>query len=293
MKPKIFVLIIFMFFSYLSKACEVHLPGQLLILSETANILQAANQTNCTEEILNEVNKTVSSLEGRVTAFQLSDIMKAKNHDVVFQPNIVEIQQLKNLIRDQILMPPGVQLRSSEALNAQSFISLSSGDRVELLCDNCLFGTQQPINVNIRAFDGTHRSIVVKADFKRMVRAFKLTSFHPAFSDISASSLKEEFVESIPHTDLITDLDKLKFYKLNKPVKAGELLRLSDLNAINLVRAGTKTEVLIENDLVLLKTSGISRSNGTLGEYVEVFHPQKNKKYYGKVIDLNKVRVEL
>jgi len=76
-------------------------------------------------------------------------------------------------------------------------------------------------------------------------------------------------------------------------MKAGDLLRQSDLNALSLVRAGVKTEVIIENELVKLKTSGISRSNGSLGEFVEVFHPQKNKKYLGKVIDINKVLVEL
>ena len=85
----------------------------------------------------------------------------------------------------------------------------------------------------------------------------------------------------------------LKFYKLNKPLRPGELLRQSDLNPINLVKAGSKTEVIIENELIKLKTYGISRNNGGVGEFVEVFHPQKNKKYQGKVIDLNKVLVEL
>lgn len=293
MKTKIILLVTFIFFSYLSKACEVHLPGQMLILGDNANIMNASHGTNCSQEALNEVNKTVSSLEGRVSAFQLTDILKGKSFDVTFSPSVVQIQQFKNLLREQILLPAGIQLKSSEAQNSQNFIALNNGDRIELVCDNCLFGTQQPINLNIRAFDGSNRAMVVKADFKKMVRAYRLITTQTAFSEVYPTSLKEEFVESIPHTDLITDLSTLKFYKLNKPLKAGELLRQSDLNAINLVRAGTKTEVLIENELVLLKTSGISRSNGAIGEFVEVFHQQKNKKYYGKVIDLNKVRVEL
>jgi flagella basal body P-ring formation protein FlgA len=126
-----------------------------------------------------------------------------------------------------------------------------------------------------------------------MVRAYRVISFHPAFSQITETSLKEEYIESIPHTDLVTNLETLKFFKINKPLNTGDFLRQSDLNALSLVKAGVKTEVIIENELLKLKTSGISRSNGILGEFVEVYHPEKKKKYYGKVIDINKVHVDL
>ena len=135
---------------------------------------------------------------------------------------------------------------------------------------------------------------MASADFKKMVKAFRLTSALPSFSSVNDTNiLKEEYVETIPHTDLITDVEMLKFYKTNKPLKAGEILKKSDLNAVNLVRAGLKTDVVLENQMVRIKTSGISRGNGTIGELVEVYHPQKNKKYLGKVIDINKVLVEL
>jgi flagella basal body P-ring formation protein FlgA len=94
-------------------------------------------------------------------------------------------------------------------------------------------------------------------------------------------------------TDLITDLETLKFFKTNKPLRTGDIIKRSDLNAINLVKAGLKTDVVLENQMIRIKTQGISRGNGAIGDIVEVFHPQKNKKYQGKVIDINKVLVEL
>src|SRR5690606_23128854 len=114
-----------------------------------------------------------------------------------------------------------------------------------------------------------------------------------AFRALKASSLKEDYIEAIPHTDLFQNMGKIHFYQLNKPIKAGEVLKKSDLNPINLVRAGMTTEVFIENSLMKIKTHGISRSNGSLGDLVEVYHPQKRKKYHGKVIDINKVLIEL
>ncbi|WP_408098233.1 flagella basal body P-ring formation protein FlgA [Peredibacter sp. HCB2-198] len=290
---KLVLILASLLFSGIALCCEMALPHHLMIISQNADLSSAIHHQNCSDSIVNEMTQILGSVEGKITAPQLVTMFRIKNQDVRIEPSMIQIQQFKQIVRDQLILPPGVQMKSSEAINAQNFISLAPGDRVEVQCIGCLYGTGQPLNVNVMGFDGNQRTLTVKADFKKMVKAYRLTSFMPAFADVPKDVLKEEYVESIPHTDLITDLGTLKFYKLNKPVKAGELLKMSDLNAINLVKAGLKTEVVIENDLVRIKTDGISRSNGTLGEIVEVFHPQKNKKYQGKVVDINKVLVEL
>lgn len=281
------------FISFSAVACEVHLPQHFVILGDAPDFTAAATHTGCSEHALKDVNETLRSVDGKITSFQLAGLLKTKNHEVLFQPNLINIEHFKSLVREQLMLPAGVQLHSSEAQNSPDFLTLNDGETVEVECADCLFGSKQPLNVKISGIDGTVKTLMVTADFKKMVKAYRVTSFHPAFAEISTTSLKEEYVEVIPHTALVTNIDTLKFFKLNKPVRAGELLRQSDLNALSLVKAGVKTEVVIENDLVKLKTSGICRSNGSLGEYVEVFHPQKNKKYLGKVIDINKVLVEL
>ncbi len=293
MITKFLIVLFFIMCSAFADACEVYLPGHIVLLGQTLSFKQSIKQTECSAEAMQEISNTLNSVEGKITSFQFSEILKSKNHQVLVQPALIQVQHLNHLVREQILMPAGIQMRSSEAINAQNYLVLSPGDRVQVKCLGCLFGTQQTLNVKVEGFDGTDKTLTVKADFKKMVKAFRVIGFHPAFSSITTTSLKEEFVESIPHTDLLTNLDTLRFYKLNKPIRSGELLRQSDLNALNLVRAGTKTEVIIENEHVRLQTVGISRSNGILGELVEVFHPQKNKKYLGKVVDLNKVSVEL
>lgn len=288
-----FAFILLTLISYSAFACNVNLPHHLVILSDTADLHQAIEQTGCDSAIIQEVSQVLNGFEGRITSAQLGQILSTKNLAVNVTPAMIQVQKFKQIVRDQIMLPSGVDLRSSEAINSPNFLSLAPGDRIEVQCVGCLFGSRQPLNVNIYGFDGSIRTMTVRGDFKKMVKAYRLITFMPAFSDISKDVLKEEYVESIPHTNLVTNLDTLRFYKANKPIKAGDLLRQSDLNAVNLVRAGLKTEVVIENALVRIKTEGVSRSNGSLGETVEVFHPQKNKKYQGKVVDINKVLVEL
>jgi flagella basal body P-ring formation protein FlgA len=249
---------------------------------------------NCNESKISDLYQVLTKLDGRISSAQLSEMMSSRGHSgMTFSPYMIQMTQMKSIMRDQLPLPLGIQVKATRSLNSGNILALSPGDQLSVSCEACLYGTQQPINIDIKGFDGTYRSLVMTADFVKMVKAYRTTSYLNSFSDVNSSTIKEEYVESIPHTDLVSDLSVLKFYKTNKPIKNGELLRLSDLNAINLVKAGLKTEVILENQMVRIKTQGISRNNGTLGELVEVFHAQKNKKYQGKVIDVNKVLVEL
>lgn len=288
--------IIFLFIFIFSQAgfgCEIHLPDHLLILGESSNFQEVLQQTNCSSAAMDEVAVMLNSVEGKMTALQFSSILKLKNIQAQIYPTSFKVDHISHLVREQLVLPTGVQLKSSEVMNGLNYLSLMPGDRIEVECIGCLFGLRQPLNLKVISIDGNLKSMTVSADFKKMVKAFRAVGFLPAFSSVSTDQFQEEFTESIPQTDLITNVDELKFYKLNKPLRGGELLKKSDLNAINLVRAGSKTDVIIENKMIKIQTSGISRSNGGFGEYVEVFNPQKNKKYQGRVVDINKILVEL
>jgi hypothetical protein len=287
------ICLVFVVFSLSSLGCEIHIPSRILILTETTNLITASAHTECNPEKLKEINSTLTSVDGKITSFQLSGLLKNKNYDVRFEPKLIEIKHLKHIIREDLLLPPQVQLQELETSIDPGYIILEKNETVSINCEQCIYSFKQPINVKISNNDGSEKNFIFHAQFKKMVRALRLTSFLPAFSEVPENVLKEVFIEAIPHTDLVSDLSTLKFFKLNKPKRAGETLRQSDLSALSLVRAGMKTEIIIENALVKLKTSGISRSNGSIGEFVEIFNPQKNKKYLGKVIDLNKVLVEI
>ena len=249
---------------------------------------------NCAPSVLDDFYQIVTKFEGRVASYQLKEMMNSRGHDIEIGPPSINIHQFKTMIRNQLLLPAGIQVKSTDSINMSGSLAMASGDKVEISCSSCLFGTQQTLNVSIIGFDGSKQTFFARADFRKMVKAYRLNTPLSSFSSLNGLSvLNEEYIEAIPHTDLITDMDSLKFYKTNKPLRTGDILKRSDLNAINLVRAGLKTDVILENEMVRIKTQGISRSNGAIGDLVEVFHPQKNKKYQGRVIDVNKVLVEL
>ncbi len=284
-------LLLTLLFNPVAFPCEVTLPHQLVIMRSEESTAASLSSKGCDEAATTELYRTLSGLQGRISSAQLTELLAAKGHKLSVSPNVLHVQQLGNIIKDQLPIPPGVQIREIRASAAT--LELATSDRVEVVCADCAYGETQPLNLNIISFSGEERSVPVEVAFRKVVRSYRLTAPINSFSDVPVAALREEHVDAIPHTDLITDLSTLRFYRTNKPLKSGELLRKSDLGAINLVRAGVSTEVIMENELIKIKTSGISRSNGSLGDTVEVYQPQKNKKYQGKVVDINKVLIEL
>lgn len=284
----------FLLLSFPAFACQIVAPHKLVVMDQEA-ILTTVRTQNCEQALLHDLKDILGGVEGRILASQLIEMLTSRGHEAPqFEPSMIQIKQFKHILREQLILPAGVQVKATKGINLPGVIALAPGDSVQVQCEGCLYGSGQIIRVQIKGFDGVDRNYIASADFIKMVRAYRVTSNLPSFSSIDPREyLREEYIESIPLTDLITDLEVLKFYKTNKPIPAGALLKTSDLNAINLVKAGLKTEVVLENQMIRIKTQGISRSNGSLGETVEVFHPQKNRKYQGRVVDINKVLVEL
>jgi flagella basal body P-ring formation protein FlgA len=278
-------------------SCEMNLPEKILILQNTQNldILKKFDKdsTNCSKDIIDDVANLLNSVEGKITRHQLREMLASKNHLVEINPEIIELHQLKNLMREQIEIPMDLHLASIDPLNEPNSLSLRQNDQIKVICENCSFEKNQTISVIIQRLDGSLTNLKVKGDFKKMLKAFFVKSFIPPFTEIRKDQIREEFITPIPHTDIVTDLEIMKFYKTNKPLQAGSLVKKSDLNGINLVRAGNHTEVVIENNFLKLRTNGISRNNGSFGDFVEVLDVQKKKKYIGKVVDINKIIVDL
>ena len=203
-----YALLISSFFAGQVLACEMTLPDHVIFLGEQ-NPQQSYIKSNCSVESAQEVHQTVMTMDGSVGAYQLNEIMTQKGFPgISFAPQIIKIQHLKNLLREQLLLPSGVHVKATRSVNTNNILALAAGDRLEISCNTCLYGSFQPINLTVKGFDGTNRSFIASADFKKMVKAFRVTQPLASFSDIQDKSfLKEEYVESIPHTDLITDFE--------------------------------------------------------------------------------------
>jgi len=288
--------IIFALFSFISiaGACEITLPHHVVFLNKDEVNPHLFRTKDCDAKVYEATHNVLTSLEGRVPSYQIKEILSGAGFNLEVYPQSVLIQHLNHLAKSQLPLPEGITVKKLTSPQVQGSIVLNAGDQLEINCNTCTYQDNQSLRLKVNGFDGQNRHIVVQADFRKLVKAYRLLVPMNSFTEvIDKKWLTEEMVEEVPHMEFISDYDAFKFYKTNKALKAGELLRKSDFNAVKIVRAGLKTEVVLENAMVRIKTQGISRANGAIGDFVEVYHPQKNKKYQGRVVDINKVLVEL
>jgi flagella basal body P-ring formation protein FlgA len=289
------LLISLIFSSHLTAACEFTLPARLLIVETKTDLKNFIHSKNCSTSAIDDLTYFLIGTEGRIAPFHLRDYMLKKGHDAFISSGPVVVENLLSLVNRELKIPPEVKIVSIQSSGrSNEIVALDSSEQLEISPGYTHPDNPLKIVLNINQNQKTTRTITFDLVTKKLTKAYRLTSFLPSFSQVAdMNHIQVEYVERIPQTELFNDFDSLKFYVTNKPLKAGELLRRSDLNAINLVRAGLKTQLILENDMIRIKTQGISRSNGAIGDMVEVYHPDKKIKYQGKVIDINKVSVEL
>lgn len=138
------------------------------------------------------------------------------------------------------------------------------------------------------------KSVELKREEATTQTAYRLLRAMPAFSSFDRASLIEEVqVPENAFSRYFTDPEKLKYYRTNKPLRAGEILREADIVPTTLVRAGDRVELLIDSATVRIRSHALSRQNGGIGDSVEVWNQQSGKKHYGTITGPGKVTVDL
>ena len=244
---------------------------------------------DCSPDEQEIFRNTLTNLEGNISAAQLNEILGIKNFKLN-QDRLI-IKSLDKLSKQQLALKDNIHVVAR--INSPALIDFNSSDSISLFCNGCLFGENQNISLQLKDLLGevSHKNINV--DFKTFFKAYRVLSPVAPFGTITGDNIEMILTDKIPHTTFLEDPSQLRFYQTNKSLRAGELIKMSDLSPSRIIRAGMKSELVLENKHIKIKTHGIPRSSGAIGDFVEVYHPEKKKKYYGKVIDINKVHVDL
>ncbi len=282
--------------SFSALACHVELPERILIIENNNNDLSYQSDNDCDLNQKEKLHQLLMSTDGKITALQMMKMLQIQSDvSISIAPHLIQIDHLNNIARTQLPLPQAIFVKEIRpAIGMKSLYPIKIGDEISLSCQDCLYGLNQRLVMTHAPFIGEKVQHLLTINFGKLTKAYRLTQPLQGFAELKSSTLyQEDYIETIPHTELVQDASVLKFFKTNKPLKAGDYIRKADLVPMNLVRAGDQTELIFQNTQLSIKTGGIARNNGGHGDSVEVFVPGKNRKYLGKVIDDHKVVVEL
>jgi flagella basal body P-ring formation protein FlgA len=285
---KLFFLFSFFIFINSTFACVVSITPTVIIIGE--GLTEDSFSIDCQNQTKTSVNGFFSSAKGLIKTTTITALLE--NESLVFNQTEINIINFKDLLLEKTQVnsnkissysipnaPKVIKLENSQTYSITALESSTQGDKFKFnIYEN---------NLLKWTYDGV-------VNIEKSVKAYTAVKAFPAFSNsVRSNSLIEVEVSPDSIHEYFTDIDKLAYFETNKPIKENRPLRKSDFNPINIVRAGNTVEAQLENNNIKVKFQVVSRNNGGLGDRVEVYNPKTNLKYNSKIIDFNKVVIEL
>ncbi len=283
---------IFLFFVVLftlsSLACEVTVAPKIIMIGDA--LTDDSFSFECSQETKSLINTFFANAKGSIKTTTIASLLE--NNNLIFSENEIQIINFKDLLVEQghtnpsKLMtfsvptaPKALRLTNNQILTITNFEPTSHGD---------LFKINVHENHLLKwTYDGV-------VHIEKTVKAYTVRKNIPAFTHNISSALFQE-IEITPDlvNEYFTDINQMAYFENNKPLKENRPLRKSDFNPINIVRAGNTVEAQLDSENINVKFQAVSRNNGGLGDRVEVYNPKTSIKYNSKIVDFNKVVIEL
>lgn len=272
-------------------ACELHLPQKILVTGP-ANGSWPFENHGCTSTQFDEAYNVLRDQDGDIPIARLQAALQP-NIRVQGKTNVVQITNMPYLIRKTFadVGDAGMQIDNPFQGN---LIGLPENGEYSLHCHPCQFSGEEVMRLHLRNFGESSIDHTFQVKFTRFVNGFKVKSNIPAYSaNLQADLFEAVKVPASNFSQYLTDLSQIKYFKTNKTLRAGDILRTSDLVPQTLVKAGDRVELVFENTHIKVKSQALSRQNGGIGDSIEVWNQANGKKYIGIIKDHKSVVVEL
>jgi flagella basal body P-ring formation protein FlgA len=278
--------------------CKIELFSKVYRLAEN-QALQARdiiNNSDCPPEVTNQLATLVSSSVGTVGVDFFKNELQKDFADIQlnFSTTKLSLLNLHSVLRDQLLPNTNLFFTQARSLNGLSTLGLVDGEQIRAICDSCQSFGEKTIKIDItNIVSNTNRALWFSSKIMakiKVVKANRGISFQQ--KNLNPKDFYFDEVLTMNPDNVLTSLDNISFYKTNKTIMQNSIVSNLDLQAVNLVNYGTPVIVTLKNNTISLQKSTMPIRSARFGESVELKGPN-NKNITGKVVDFNKVVIEL
>lgn len=285
-------------FNLSAQECGIELFAKVYRLN-TAQALQARDvikESTCSSEISNKIVSLISNSEGTVSSTFIQNELQKDFPEVAinFPVKKMALLDLNASMRDQLLPASNLYFTQARSLNGISTLGLTEGETMTAVCDSCQSFGEKNIKIDIaNVVNNTQRSLWFASKIMakiKVVKARRNLSFQQTSLDAKDFYFEEIFTMS--PDNVLTTLDNIHFFKPNKTIMQNTAISNMDIQAVNLVTYGTPANVMLVSQNIALQKMAMPLRSARFGETVELKGPN-NKNITGKVVDYNKVVIEL
>ncbi|MDD4974481.1 MAG: flagella basal body P-ring formation protein FlgA [Bacteriovorax sp.] len=279
--------------------CSVELFSKVYRLesNQTLSSSDIILKTNCDSIISNKISQLISNSSGTVGAdFLKRELAKDFSSTIIeITPRKLSLMELNSTLRDQLTSESNLYFFNSKSLNGIKTLGLIESEQLKANCESCSSFGEKNIKIDITSpLQNTTRTLWFSSRIMAKIKVFKAKrslSFQQKHLEVEDFYSEEVFVGN--PDNILTTLDNIQFYKANKNILQGAVVSNLDLQAVNLVSFGTPVNVTLKNQNINLHRTAMPTRSALFGDVIELRNPNNNKTIAGKVVDFNKVVIEL
>jgi flagella basal body P-ring formation protein FlgA len=278
-------------------AVEFYSKVYRLESNQSLNSADIVHKSTCDNLILTKLSQIISNSNGTVGADFLKRELAKEFQSVTIDitPRKFSLLELNTVLKEQLTNDTNLYVLDSKSLNGLKTLGLVEGEQLKANCENCNSFGEKNIKIDIaNPILNSSRTLWFSSKIMAKIKIFKAKrnlSFQQKHLEASDFYLSEIYT-STPD-NLVTSLENIHFFKVNKTIVQDAAVSNLDLQPVNLISFGTPVSVVLKNQNINLQKTAMPTRSALFGEVIELKNPNNNKMIAGKVVDYNKVVIEL
>ncbi|MCO4792643.1 MAG: flagellar basal body P-ring formation protein FlgA [Bacteriovoracaceae bacterium] len=273
--------------------CHIKSSAKIVIVDgDRLSFNDIATAENCKDKSKIKFLEVISSSNGTLRS---SMVKKEFPENIKITPRRIQISTMRQTLGNHFETFNKWVWTDIKFLAGKSAIKMNQNERLEFSCDFCKTLGSKSINlIIVDPIKSSNRTEWFKASLKVETMAIvPKTDLQISNDGITPSQFESTRVLTTKPESYFTNKEKLVFYKLTRPLPKGEPLKFNHITPSNLVRQGRAATVILKNKTMNLSGKAIPLGNGKFGEMIQLRNPRSKKVLVGKVVDYNKVVIEL
>jgi len=287
---KILTLLLFFSFQnvFAESKCMIQSYKEIIKINKILDS-KIIKSSTCSSEINQNYISLVSNAEGRVhSKFLANQLQKVENVSIELSPKVINISNLIDKINDKFSETP-FTISKITSLYGNSSLYMDSPFHFEISCTNC-----NDIGEKSLKLLSQNKTIWLNAEVSKSQTVYiSNTELNYRTPLIQKSDFTKQTVLNHTRSNAFTNIDHIQFYKLNKNISSGDILKNSDVSPKKLISFGQQVKLTYSNSSISLNTYAKAKKDGFFGDYIELENIKSKRKFLGKVVGFNSVVVDL
>lgn len=283
-----------------SKSCDIKTYPQI-IFTQNKNVQNLEKEiikdSNCEPTTRKAFLSLISTIRGDLRGEHLSSILTEQGiqQEVNLEPSKISVSTLENIIQAKAVLNHGFEVSEIQFVGVEGAIGLNEQERVKVDCVQCdLLGIQNLRISIVNPILNDNKLFWAKSLISKKIKVWKVRDDLAAITEGNIASQLTLEEMSVTHPEnYLNETQDLKFFKLNKSLRKGDIVKQSDVSPIILVKSGSRVKIKIDNKNLNLVSTGLANKSAIFGDSIELTNINSKKKIVGRVTDYNTVVIDL